>query len=192
MDNRSEEEEGLIDLAIPAIEKIQDYAESDDPVKNLIALNGLVFVFILGFTISSWLTNSDTIFEIEFFALLIFSLIISTILSRLYFPVFEVVSSFNSNDVNGLRLAVVLEFIALTLALSGLLFNKQDLINAAFLLLFIQMFAPLAGPAVAFLDTPPAMESGKTGIWTALGRISSLLTIGTLVIDFLLFIFKYS
>ncbi|WP_247004641.1 helix-turn-helix domain-containing protein [Halosolutus gelatinilyticus] len=111
---KSYEEGSIADFAHQAISRIQTHADSDDPQKNLIGLNALLFVFVTGFIIASWLSNAETVFSLTFFVILVVSLVFAAILTLGYLPLMDTVNSFGSESLNGLRLAILLEFFAFT------------------------------------------------------------------------------
>ena len=161
---KSHEEGSVADFAHTAVDKIQTYANSDDPRDNLIGLNALLFVFVTGFVIASWLSNANTVFSITFLFILVIGLVFAAVLSLAYLPLMDTVSSFGSETLNGLRLAILLEFFAFTSVFVGLLFQVQALVNAAFVLIVVQLFVPLIGDVVPMLDTDPVLDGEESGI----------------------------
>lgn len=191
MPNQSYEEGSPAEFAHQALLKIQQYAESEDPVETLIALNALVFVFVLGFTAASWLAGSTTIFSVSFLVILVVSLVFMAITSLAYIPLLETIASLGSHHLTGLRFAIIAECVALTAALAGLLFDRQLLLNAAFVLLIFQLFIPLMGGILPALGTDGSAEREWGSVWTALGRGAVLISVGTFVVDVLLFLIRY-
>lgn len=185
------EEGSVADFAHKAVNKIQTYANSDDPRDNLIGLNALLFVFVSGFVIASWLSSASTIFSITFFLVLVLGLVFGAVLTLAYLPLMEAVSSFGSKTLNGLRLAILLEFFAFTSVFAGLLFQIQALVSAAFVLLVVQLFVPLIGDAVPMLEADPVLDGEEPGIWNALGRLNTLIGIGTFLFNLVLVIIEF-
>lgn len=189
---KSYEEGSVADFAHQAVSKIQTYADSDDPQKNLIGLNALLFVFVTGFIIAYWLSNAETIFSLTFFVVLVVSLVFAAVLTLGYLPLLDTVNSFGSESLNGLRLAILLEFLAFTSVFSGLLFQVQALVSTAFLIIVIQLFVPLIGDAVPMLDADSVPETPEEGIWDTLGRLNILIGIGTFIFNLLLLIIEFT
>lgn len=179
------------DFAHQAVTKIQTYANSDDPEETLIGLNAFLFIFIIGFVIASWLSSAETIFSLTFLAVLVVSLLFGAVLSLAYLPVIETVSNFGSGNLNGLRFAILLEFFAFTSVFAGLLLDVQALVRIAFLLVIVQVFIPLAGDVLPMLDPEPVTDTEDTGLWNTLGRLNSLIGVGTFLLNLLLFAFEY-
>ncbi len=185
------EEGSVADFAHKAVNKIQTYANSDDPSDNLIGLNALLFVFVTGFVIASWLSSANTIFSITFLIVLVIGLVFSAVLSLAYLPLMEAVSSFGSKTLNGLRLAILLEFFSFTSVFAGLLFQIQALVSVAFVLIVVQLFVPLIGDAVPILEADPVLDGQEPRIWLALGRLNILIGIGTFLLNLTLFIVEF-
>ena len=185
------EEGSVADFAHKAVNKIQTYANSDDPGDNLIGLNALLFVFVTGFIIASWLSSANTVFSITFFFILVIGLVFAAVLSLAYLPLMDTVSSFGSKTLNGLRLAILLEFFAFTSVFAGLLFQIQALVSAAFVLIVVQLFVPLIGDVVPVLEPDPVLDGEEPEVWNALGRLNTLIGIGTFLLNLVLVIVEF-
>ena len=183
--NNSEEGPSLAELADKSLGKIQRYAESDDPKERLIALNSFVFIIGLGLLLTTWLFTGTDFSSIEFFAHLAISLFIAIVLGLGYFRLIETVAGFSDEQASGLRISIILELVAIPLALAGLLFRINILTSSAFLVLAVQPFTTLAGRFVNLPQTKTT-EENQSQIWKGLGRTADLITVASFLANLII------
>jgi len=186
-----EDQASPAELASETLQKIQRYAESESPKESLIALNVLVAILILGLVFTSWIFEGGQIYSIEFFAVLALSLVFSAVIGLGYFRLIETIAGFSDDQANGLRLSIIVELITAPVALAGLLFQIPFLIQAAFVLLLVQVFTPLAGQFVQISHFEESSEPSEDLIWTGLGKTADLITVGSFLANILIIILWY-
>lgn len=189
--NKKTYQEGSIaHFADLGFSKVIRYAKSKDVVDKLLGFNIFALILVLGLAISDWLYNNPIKFSLEYLIMLAFSIVIAAVLAYFYSFILEPIVDLANRNVNGLRLSVIIQFIALTIVLSGLLFNLTVLTNIAVGLLGIQILSLFFGGFVKLTNKHEEISNNKLGVWQILGKIGTLITIGTFIVNIILSIIK--
>lgn len=170
--------------------KVKKYAKSKDIVDKLLGFNILALILVLGLAISDWLYNNPVTFSLDYIVMLAFSIVIAAVLAYFYSFILEPIVDLADRNINGLRLSVIIQFIALTVVLGGLLFNLTILTNIGAGLLGVQILALFFGGFIKVTDEKTELTENKPKIWQMLGRVGTLITIGTFVVNIILFIVR--
>ena len=137
---------------------------------------------LIGILLTSWLSSGSEIDSVAFFGTLAISLVISSAISLGYFHLIETIAEFTEDQTTSLRLAILVEVIALPIALAGLLFRIDILVHAAFLLLIGQIFVPLTRQFIQLPESQISKETEtKRESWTGLGKLADIITVGSFI-----------
>jgi len=170
--------------------KVKKYAKSKDIVDKLLGFNILALILVLGLAISDWLYNNPVTFSLDYIVILAVSIVLAAVLAYFYSFILEPIVDLANRNINGLRLSVIIQFIALTVVLGGLLFNLTILTNIGVGLLGIQILSLFFGGFIKITDEKSELTEDKPKIWQMLGKVGTLITIGTFVVNIILFIIK--
>jgi hypothetical protein len=114
------------------------------------------------------------------------SAILSSVSNLIYEPLISTLTKISSNKIQSLRFSITILFIAITCAMAGLVFNIKTLTDVSLGLIGLQIISiPLTG----FLFVSYPVEDVKiepNQIWSALGKMCSIISIITFVLDFIL------
>ncbi|MCX6821931.1 MAG: hypothetical protein NTW30_04095, partial [Candidatus Aenigmarchaeota archaeon] len=188
----SKKEVSLLSLASSGFEKIKNLSDSQLISDKLLALNMLLYVIVLSLIITNSLlpnTLSDTF---SFLVYLAVSAIFALISNLLYGPLLETISKFSSNRIQSIRVSIVFLFIAITLVVGGIVFNNKLLVNLSGGLVGLQV---LLIPFLSFFfknSKIQDVEIDPSQIWTAIGRLASVVSIVSFILDLILIIMKVS
>lgn len=171
--------------------KVKKYAKSKDIVDKLLGFNILAFILVLGLAISDWLYNNPITFSLDYIIMVAFSMVIATVLAYFYSFILEPIVDLADRNINGLRLSVIIQFIALTVVLGGLLFNLTIFTNIGAGLLGVQVLSLFFGGFIKLTDEKSEITEDKPKIWQMLGRVGTLITIGTFSVNIILIIIRY-
>ncbi len=170
--------------------KVKKYAKSKDIVDKLLGFNVLAMILVLGLAISDWLYNNPIAFSLDYLVMLVISIVLAAVLAYFYSFILEPIVDLADRNINGLRLSVIIQFIALTVVLGGILFNLTFLTNIGAGLLGLQILALFFGGFIKVTDEKSELTEDKPKIWEMLGRGGTLITIGTFIVNIILFIVK--
>lgn len=174
----------MVDLAIKGLTPIKELLEDDKPISRLLALNLILVFFSLGLIISFYLgTKLDNFAGI---IMLLISFIFAAIISGVYGFFVNLLS--REYKIKAVRASLFILFITIPIAVLGLAYNFAVAINLALLLLLLQLITLI----ILSLFIPEEKIQPNIDLWvmlgkanTALGLISSLITIGGLIFKFL-------
>lgn len=136
----------LADLGLDRIKKLSESRKISD---KLIAFNSILFVLILGLDISYWL-GGDPKEPISFVVILLLSIIFALIISLGYEPILNVISNLTKDKVESLRIGATILFTDLSIALIGVLFRIELLVNISAIIIIFQLFIILLGALIDF------------------------------------------
>lgn len=188
---KSEEEVDLAELAKRALDRIVKLSQSQIISEKLQSLNVLLFVFILT-VITTYYLGGVTTKDLSLLVLFAISFVLALLVSLVYGSILSVVSNVSSNKIQSLRIAINMLFIALTLGVAALTFDVKLLANVSLGLTGLQI---LIIPLSSFLLPTISVKDKKlepSQLWTALGRIASIIGIVSFIIDMLLLLLKLS
>lgn len=188
---KSDEEVSLAELAKTALDRIVKLSQSQIISEKLQSLNILLFVFILTVIVTYYLGGVSTK-DLSLLVLVAMSFVLALLVSPVYGSILAVVSNVSSNKIKSLRIGINMLFIALTLAVGALTFDVKLLAIASLALIGFQI---LIIPLSSFLLPKISVEDKNieaSQLWTALGRIASMVGIVSFIIDMILFLLKVS
>lgn len=185
MPRKKESEISLADLAKAGLDRIVKLSQSQLISEKLQSLNILWFVFILTAYITHALGGSSTT-SLSLLVIIAMSFLFALIASLGYGPLLAIVSNVATNKIEGLRVGMIMLFVSLTLGVAALVLDIWVLGNLSLGLIGIQLvIIPLGSflvPRISIRDE----EVDPSQVWTALGRISSVIGIISFIIDMVL------
>ncbi len=172
-----------------ALSKIKKFSESEFLIDRLMGFNVLVFSLVLGISITSWLRSGETQFDLAFFFILGFGLLLGFVGGYFYSFILEPIVNFSKKNLFSLRLSITLLFIGFSLSLGGLLFNSKISLNIGVFLIFTQLLIILLGGLFSVTEGNQTRIQ-EADFWNILGKVETLITIGTFIVDIALFVIK--
>jgi len=179
------EEVNLVDLAKAGLDRIVKLSQSQLISEKLQSLNILWFVFILTAYITHALGGSSTT-GLSLLVIIVISFLFSLIASLGYGPILSIVSNVATNKIEGLRIGMMMLFVSLTLGVAALVLGNLSLGLIGIQLVIIPLGSFLV-PRISIIDE----EVDPSQVWTALGRISSVIGIINFIIDIVLILVTY-
>jgi len=179
------EEVNLVDLAKAGLDRIVKLSQSQLISEKLQSLNILWFVFILTAYITHALGGSSTT-GLSLLVIIVISFLFSLIASLGYGPILSIVSNVATNKIEGLRIGMMMLFVSLTLGVAALVLGNLSLGLIGIQLVIIPLGSFLV-PRISIIDE----EVDPRQVWTALGRISSVIGIINFIIDIVLILVTY-
>lgn len=181
----------LASLAKASLDSIGILAGSAKISEKLKAMNIMLFVFVLAvagtfFYAATQLSPNAVVYGVDFLVFFIFALIVALG----YGIVLEIVSKIASASIGGLRMSIIIEFIAVSSVLAGALLGLPSLLKLAVLLLAVQLGAIFVGGPLLPAKSGD-VEVEKNDLWVLLGRISTIITILSFLFDIALFVIKF-
>jgi len=165
------------DYADKFFKQIQALANDSRKGGTLIGTNALLFFITSTLLLGTLLAEGDTILLADVI-LLIFAAIICGAISYAYLKLVTAVSTVVSDDLFALKASVASLFIAVTLALFGLLFQAKGLQVAALVIIPLQLVLLLL---LGFVKLPVeehvAANPERVTLWRVLDRINSIVGI---------------
>ena len=191
MSRKNESDEvSLGELAQRGLDRIVKLSQSQLISEKLQSLNILLFVFILTVVITHFLIGSTTS-GLTLAIFLVVSFLFALIISLGYGPVLSIVANVSSNKVESLRVGISMLFISLTLGVAALTFNNELLAKLSLGLIGLQL---IIMPISSLLVPKISIEDKKVDLsqlWTALGRLSSIVGLISFAVDVILLLMKY-
>lgn len=182
---KGSEEISLVDLAKAGLDRIVKLSQSQLISEKLQSLDILWFVFILTAYITHALGGSSTT-SLSLLVIIVTSFLFALIASLGYGPILSIVSNVATSKIECLRIGMVILFVSLTLGVAALVLDIWILGNLSLGLIGIQLvIIPLGSllvPRISITDE----EVDPSQVWTALGRISSVIGIINFIIDIVL------
>jgi len=182
---KESEEVSLADLAKAGLDRIVKLSQSQLISEKLQSLNILWFVFILTAYITHALGGSSTT-SLSLLVIIVISFLFALIVSLGYGPILSIVSNVATSKIEGLRIGMIILSVSLTLGVAALVLDIWLLGNLSLGLIGIQLvIIPLGSflvPRISITDE----EVDPSQVWTALGRISSVIGIINFIIDIVL------
>ncbi|MBI2629936.1 hypothetical protein HYW76_02450 [Candidatus Pacearchaeota archaeon] len=183
MANKKSYEEGsIVDLAVKGLNPIKKLLEEDKPVNKLLALNMILVFVCLGILIASYLNTEFK--DLASIVMLFISFLFSAIVTGAYAFVLNLIQG--HYKVKAVRVSIFVLLIILPLTVISLAFKIPSIANISLILILVQAVI-LVVLSLMFKDE----EVKELGIWgllgkanTILGIISSIITIGGLIIKF--------
>lgn len=184
------DEVSLGELAQRGLDRIVKLSQSQLISEKLQSLNILFVVFILTVVTTHFLIGSTTS-GLTLAIFLVVSFLFALIISLGYGPVLSIVSNVSSNKVESLRVGITMLFISLTLGVAALTFNNELLAKLSLGLIGLQL---IIMPISSLLVPKIFVEDKKVDLsqlWTALGRLSSIVGLISFAVDVILLLMKY-
>ncbi len=183
MDNEKPyEERSIADLAHRGLKRIRSLATSQAITDKLIALNVLLFVFILTFNIGYWL-NPIVTDPLSRGIALGLGFVFSLIVSLAYGPILETIADLTINKIQSLRIAASILFTDLTIAMLGFLFRIELLLIISLIITAIQLLVLFLGSIIDLSKTKIDDKLVNPGqIKDILGVAASIITIINFII----------
>jgi hypothetical protein len=182
---KESEEVSIEDLAKAGLDRIVKLSQSQLISEKLQSLNILWFVFILTAYITHALGGSSTT-SLSLLVIIVISFLFALIASLGYGPILSIVSNVTTSKIEGLRVGMIILFVSLTLGVAALVLDIWFLGNLSLGLIGLQLvIIPLGSflvPRISIRDE----EVDPSQVWTALGRISSVIGIINFIIDIVL------
>lgn len=182
---KESEEVSIADLAKAGLNRIVKLSQSQLISEKLQSLNILWFVFILTAYITHALGGSSTT-NLSLLMIIVISFLFALIASLGYGPILSIVSNVATSKIEGLRIGMIILFVSLTLAVAALVLDIWFLGNLSLGLIGLQLvIMPLGSflvPRISIKDH----EVDPSQVWTALGKISSVIGIINFIIDIVL------
>lgn len=191
MPRKNESEEvSIAKLAKAGLDRIVKLSQSQLISEKLQSLNILWFVFILTAYITHGLGGSSTT-SLSLLVIIVLSFLFALIASLGYGPILSVVSNVSTNKIEGLRVGMIMLFVSLTQGVAALILDIWVLGNLSLGLIGLQLVViPLSSfliPRTSIKDE----EVDPSQVWTALGRISSIIGIINFFVDIVLILMRY-
>jgi len=181
--NKSYDEGSIMDLAVKALQPIQDLFESDKPTDKLLGLSMALVFIILGLSISYFLNPNFN--DLSGIVIVIISFIFSAVILGAYGHFIQLFRKIYK--VRALSYGISILLVGIPLGLIGLLYNMKILINLSLLAIFLQTLIIIVFSGFVS-DTGIDLKSGL-GIFgkinLIIGAISSIITIGTFILKFI-------
>jgi len=135
-------EKSFTDYVSDATKGLVTLAQSNKVADRFRALNALVFILVLGFIIAHLWIYPQSLWSLSGFVVLLFSLIASLLVGVYgYVSFLNVLAKRKSNDVESLKIGIIVLLVAYPLSFSGLIFSIRWLVYTAFGLIPIQGLA---------------------------------------------------
>jgi hypothetical protein len=188
---QSEKEPSLTDLAKKGLERIVELSQSQLISEKLQSINILLFVMVATVCLTYFLGGSTMNgFVLAFVGGFCFILSLIGVLG--YAPLLSIPVNASPNKIETLRIGITMLFISLPLSVAALVFNINFLASLSLGLIGLQLLIMLVSclfvPKIAIEDE----EIEPSQIWTALGRISSIVGIINFAVDIALIVLGIS
>jgi len=122
---------------------------------------------------------------------LVGSFLFALIASLVYGPVLSIVSNVSSDNVESLRVGITILFISLTFGVAALTLNNGLLAKLTLGLIGLQLIIiPISSLLVPRISTKDK-EVDLSQLWTALGKLSSIVGLISFAVDVVLILMKY-
>ena len=186
-------EGSLAHIAHLSLLKIKRYTSSEFLIDRLVGLNIFIFGLVLAIVITTWLpqlSNQTIEFNISLLIYLVVGIFLGLGSSYGYSFLLESILNRSKTVLFLLRCSIVIEFIAITFALSGLFFKLLKFTNLSLILILLQFLILLVGIIFDVKKENEDTKISEVGIWGFLGKVSTMITIGTFVVDLVLLLLK--
>lgn len=189
MSQKRYEEGSIADYAARGYKNIKELAKSDKTSDKLEGFNILLFVLVGGLILSFWLFEGEKIFSASYGFILVFSLILSSAAGFIYSLFTDLITDFADGVADGLRLSILIEFIALSSVWTGLLFNIPIAIKVSAALLVIQIIAIIFGQFISLTGLDFGTDQDTwSDFWGGMGKIATIITVGTFLYNAIVFV----
>lgn len=184
-------EPSLLDYAKRGLDSIGELSKSQKTSEKLQSVDNLLFVLIATVYLSFFLGGS-TMNGLSLAVIGVGCLIVSFIAVNGYVELLSIVVNVSPNKIETLRIGITMLFISLAIGVAALVFDNSFLGNLSLGLLGLQLVVMLTSGF--FLPRTPVedKEIERNQVWDALGKISSITGIISLIIDVVLPLIKAS
>lgn len=186
-----EEEESIISLAQKGLDRILGLSQSQLISVKLQSFNILLFTFITAISITFYLggiANADLAFLFVLGVSYLFSLIISIG----YGYILEIVTNISAYKIESLRIGIMILFISLSLGISALIFNNTIINTFSLVLILIQLGIIALSGVFTFKEVVEDDEIESSQLWSALGKISTLMGILSFIVNIVLILYGFT
>jgi hypothetical protein len=176
------EEPSIADYAKKGLERIVELSKSQLISEKLQSINILLFVMVATVCFTYYLGGSTMNgIVLAFVGAICFIFSLVAVLG--YGPILSIIINVSPNKIETLRVGITTLFIALPIGVAALVFDINFLATLSLGLIGLQLLLMLVSclfvPKISIEDE----EIKPSQIWTALGRVSSLVGIINFVVD---------
>jgi hypothetical protein len=183
------QEGGVKGLLTRGLSDFQKLTRRSLITEKLIAINILVYRFLVSIIISAFLWQ---ILSINFIFIFLIALLLSSLTLLAYVPLIEYIAEHAKHLIEGIRASTIIMFFDLTLAIAGLLFKNTIITITALAIIGVQIIVILISNVKILTKPKFDTKAEPQEVWKYVGRIPLTCGIVSLVLDLILIIYRYA
>ena len=182
-------EKGIKGLLKRGLSDFQKLTRCSLVTEKLIAINILAYRFLVSIIISAILWTLYP--HIFFLWIFLIALLLSSLTLLAYVPIIEYIAEHATHLIEGIRASIILMFLDLTIAITGLLFKNTILTITALAILVLQLVAILISNIKILTKPKFDTKIEPQEVWKYVGWIPLSIGIASLIADLILTIYRY-
>jgi hypothetical protein len=144
------EDGSIMYWAVQGFSNIKKLSESGLISEKLLGLNTLVFSVLLAILFAGNLGDPSELFSLSFGLIFLLSFAFGLGLSNIYSPILSVIAGFSKDKVESLRIGLVVLFIAVPIAVAGLIYQVDILTQISVWAIIVQLVLVMTGAVFQF------------------------------------------